>query len=152
MIKRTTSALFLIGMLISGSAVAESPDMDAVKAANQTFYAALSTGDIVAMEKVWSSDPDIQNIGPRSKVIAVGWNTIKKGFEATHDAFPELKVSMEPRIKIVGTVAWASGIEQTQRKNKAGVASSGTNLATNIFQKQNGKWLMIYHHASLMPQ
>lgn len=152
MIKRTTSAWFLIGMLISGSAVAESPDMDAVTAANQVFYAALSAGDIAAMEKAWSNDPDIQNIGPRSKVVAVGWDTIKRGFEATHDAFPRLKVSMEPRIKIVGTVAWASGIEQTQRTSKAGVASSGANLATNIFQKQNGKWRMVYHHASIMPQ
>jgi len=152
MIKRITSALFLIGMLISGSAIAEPLDMDAVKAANQAFYTALSAGDIAAMEKVWSSDPDIQNIGPRSKTVTVGWDMIKKGFEATHDAFPELKVSMEPRIKIVGTVAWASGIEHTQRKNKAGAASSGSNLATNIFQKQNGKWLMVYHHASLTPQ
>ena len=70
-----TSAWLLIGgILISGSVAAQQPsDMDAVKASNQAFYAALSGGDVAAMQKVWSSDTDIQNIGPRSKAVAVGW-------------------------------------------------------------------------------
>jgi ketosteroid isomerase-like protein len=142
-----------VALLVSGSAVAQSKsDMDAVKGANRAFYAALSGHDIAEMQKVWSSDAEIQNIGPRSKTMAVGWDNIKKGFESTFDSFPELKVSMEPRIKIVGSVAWTSGIEQTQRKDKNGAASSAANLATNIFQKQDGHWQMVYHHASLMPQ
>jgi ketosteroid isomerase-like protein len=127
-------------------------EMDAVKAANQAFYAALSACDVAAMKKVWSSDADVQNIGPRSKIIPVGWDNIQKGVEGTFDSFPELKVSMEPRIRIVGTVAWASGIEQTQRKDKTGASDSGANLATNVFQKQDDRWLMVHHHASLMPQ
>jgi hypothetical protein len=36
--------------------------------------------------------------------------------------------------------------------DKAGTGSSGSNLETNIFQKQDGRWLMVHHHASLMPQ
>jgi ketosteroid isomerase-like protein len=153
-LKQIVSAWFLIGgILVSGSVVAQqASDIEAVKAANQAFYTALSAGDVAAMQKVWSSDPDIQNIGPRAKAAAVGWESIGKGFERTRDAFPELNVSMKPRIKIVGAVAWTSGIEQTQRKDKAGVVSSGENLATNIFEKQDGRWLMVYHHASLMPQ
>jgi ketosteroid isomerase-like protein len=124
-----------------------------VKAADEAFYAALSARNIAAMQKVWSHDPDTQNIGPRSKTVAVGWNTIAKGYEATFDAFPELQVSVEePRIKIVGDIAWVSGIEKAKRKNKAGETSSGSNMGTSIFQKQDGRWLMVYHHASPMPQ
>jgi ketosteroid isomerase-like protein len=138
----------------AGNAVAQkASEMDAVKAANQAFYTALSTRDVGAMQKVWSGDADIQNIGPRSKAIAVGWDAVKKGFEATFDTFPELKASMEQtRIKINGATAWVSGIEKVQRKNKAGEASSGTNLGTNIFVKQGDRWLMVYHHASAVPQ
>jgi hypothetical protein len=40
---------------------------------------------------------------------------------------------MEPHIKIVEVVAWATGIEQVQRKDKAGTTSSAKNLVTNIF-------------------
>lgn len=153
-LKHINLALLLVaGILVSGSAGGQQPsDLDAVKAANQAFYTALSGRDVAAMQKVWSSDPGITNIGPGSKTVAVGWDAIGKGFEGTRDAFPELKVTMEPRVQIVGAVAWTSGIEQTQRKDKAGVASTGANLATNIFQKQDGRWLMVHHHASRMPQ
>jgi ketosteroid isomerase-like protein len=154
-IQHITSALLIIGVILlshSGAAQQQS-ETDAVKAANQAFYKALSARDVGAMQKVWSSDPDIQNIGPRDKAFTVGWDAMKKGFGGLFDAFPELKVSMqEPRIKIVVAVAWASGIEQAQRKDKTGATSSGVNLATNIFQKQDGRWVMVYHHASLMPQ
>ena len=96
LISITTAVLFLGAVLIGGSANAQKPlEIAGVKAANDAFYAALSARDIAAMRKVWSNDADIQNIGPRSKVIAVGWKAVAKGYEATFDAFPELKVAME---------------------------------------------------------
>jgi ketosteroid isomerase-like protein len=128
-------------------------EIDAVKSANEAFYAALSARDTGAMQKVWSSDADIQNIGPFSKAADVGWSALKTGFERTFNNFQELKVWMEqPRVKINGSTAWVSGIEKVQRKNKAGEASSGTNFGTNIFVKQGDRWLMVYHHASAVPQ
>jgi ketosteroid isomerase-like protein len=146
--------LLICGILIGGKASGQQPlDLDAVKAANQAFYTALSARDMKAMRKVWATDPDTTNIGPGYKTVAVGWDTIGKGFEATWDAVPELKVTMEgPRIKIVADTAWASGIEQMQGKNKTGAIVSGAYLVTNIFQKQDGHWLMVHHHASRMPQ
>jgi ketosteroid isomerase-like protein len=104
------------------------------------------------MQKVWSSDADIQSIGPTSKSVTVGWDKIGKGFEALFAAFPELKAIMQPEIKIVGIVAWATGVEQVQRRDKAGASSGGRNLVTNIFQKQDGRWLMVHHHASRISQ
>ena len=128
-------------------------ELDAVKAANEAFYAALSKRDVAAMQKVWSSDADIQNIGPRSKVADVGWDAQKVSYERTFDAFPELKVSMpEPKIKINGSTAWVSGLEHAERKTKKGETVKGTNLGTSIFVKQGGKWRMVYHHASAIPQ
>jgi ketosteroid isomerase-like protein len=154
LISMTTALLFVGAVLIGGSATAQRPsDVAGVKAANDAFYAALSGRDIAAMRKVWSNDADIQEIGPRSKTAGVGWGAVGKGFENLIAAFPEREISMkDPRIKIVGDVAWVSGIEQAQRKNKAGEASNGTNFGTNIFQKQNGRWLLVYHHASAVPQ
>ena len=156
--RRSILSIFAVTLLgvtfAAGNAVAQkASEMDAVKAANQAFYTALSARDIGTMQKLWSGDADIQNVGPRSKAAEVGWVTIKKSLEGTFDNFPELKVSMEqPRIKINGSTAWVSGIEKAQRKNKAGEASSGTNLGTSIFVKQGGRWLVVYHHASAVPQ
>lgn len=148
-------AATLLGLAFTaGNALAQkASEVDGVKAANQAFYAALSARDVGAMQKAWSADADIQNIGPRSKAAEVGWPAIRKSLEGTFAAFPELKVSMdEPRIKINGSTAWVSGIEKAQRKNKAGETGGGTNLGTSIFVKQGGRWLMVYHHASPVPQ
>jgi ketosteroid isomerase-like protein len=140
--------------LAGGGALSQqASDMDAVKGADQAFYAAFSAHDIAAMQKAWSSDADIQNIGPGSKAVAVGWDAIKKGFEGTLSNFPDIKLSMEqPRIKVNNSVAWVSGIEHAEGKDKAGVVFSRSNLVTNIFEKEAGVWLMVYHHASRMPQ
>lgn len=128
-------------------------DIEGVKAANEAFYAALSARDVNAMQKVWSSARDIQNIGPRSKAPDVGWPAIKKSLEGTFANFVELKVTMEDaRIKLSGSTAWVSGIEKAERKTKAGQAISGSNLGTSIFMKQDGRWQMVYHHASATPK
>jgi ketosteroid isomerase-like protein len=148
-------AATLLGVTFAaGNAVAQkASETDAVKHANQAFYTALSARDIGAMQKVWSGDADIQNMGPFSKSADVGWNAMKTGFERTFNNFQELKASMdEPRIKINGSTAWVSGIEKVQRKNKAGETGSGTNLGTSIFVKQGGRWRMVYHHASAVPK
>jgi len=128
-------------------------EMDAVKAANQAFYAALSARDINAFMKAWSSKTEIRNIGPRSKAADVGRDATKKAIERTFDAFPELKVSAEQTyIRINGSTAWVSCIEKAQRKTKSGESQSGADFGTSIFEKQGGKWLMVYHNASPIPQ
>jgi ketosteroid isomerase-like protein len=155
-LKGATAALLLLGVAISTSnAIAQASDIAAVKAANQAFYAALSARDVGAMQKVWSSDADIENIGPSDKAAGLGWEGVKKSYEGTFAMFPEIKAAMEmeqPRIKINGSPAWVSGVERAQLKNKAGEAINVSNLATSIFEKKHGGWLMVYHHASRMPQ
>jgi len=152
--KAIGSTLVLICSLLfcTIAAAQQSSEIDAVQAANQAFYSAFSARDVAAMQKVWSSDAGIQNIGPANKSVTMGWDKIGKGFEGLFDTYLELTASMEPQIKIVGAVAWATGIEQVQRKDKAGATTSAKNLVTNIFQKQDGRWLMVHHHSSRIPQ
>ena len=152
--KGTTAALLLLGVATTSSAVAQQEsDMDAVKAATQAFYAALSARDAGAMEKVWSSDSDIENIGPSDKAAGLGWEGVKKSYAGTFSMETEIKAAMEqPRIKINGSIAWVSGVERAQFKNKAGETINVSNLATSIFEKNPRGWLLVYHHASRVPQ
>ena len=150
-----TALVIVLGVSLASENVhaQKTSDMEGVKAANQAFYDALSARDVNAMQKVWSSDSDIQNIGPRSKTAAMGWPALKENFERTFDMFSELKATMDdPRIKLNGSTAWVSGIEKVQRKSKAGEAGTGANLGTSIFVKQDGRWRMVYHHASAIPK
>ncbi len=151
---KIAATVLLLGVVVraDGSTAQESPELDAVKAANQAFYTALSTRDIVAMQKAWSSAPDVQYIAPFRKGITVGWEGIKTGLvDSFARRLPSFKVVLQDtRYKIDGNVAWVSGTEHASLENKAGQIIDSTNLATNIFEKGADGWRMVYHHASLI--
>lgn len=142
-------AFIMVAGMTNSAFAQKASDVDAVKAANQAFYAALSARDSGAMMKVWSTKSDVRHIGPRNKEVDVGPEAIKKNIQGTFDAFPELKVTPENvQVRISGSTAWVTDIENAQRKTKAGESLSGSNFGTSIFEKHGGKWLMVYHHAS----
>jgi ketosteroid isomerase-like protein len=155
--RRFAKLTIVLSLLITlpGNSVAQpSGDMDAVAAANRSYYAALSARDLPAMEQVWSRSPDDVNIAPPTRPVAhVGWEAIKKNYERFWPTLDELTVSMErPSIRIDGNVAWVYGTEQVKRRTKDGQVSSGPNFGTSVFVKRDGRWLMVFHQAALMPQ
>jgi ketosteroid isomerase-like protein len=127
---------------------------EAVRAANQAYYDALSARDIQAMEQVWSRTADDVLVAPPIRPSAhAGWDKIKKQYETFWATLEELTVSMEqPTIHIEGNVAWTFGTEHAKRRTKDGQASGGPNFGTNIFVKRDGRWLLVFHQAALMPQ
>src|SRR4029079_17611697 len=130
-----------------------SSEIEGVKAANQSYYAALSALHMTAMEKVWSRGPDDPNIAPPTKpVVRQGWDAVKKAYQGYWGTLDKLTVSMDkPTIKIHGPVAWVYGIEKAQRKLKSGPEQAGINNGTSIFVNQDGHWLMVFHQAAAIP-
>lgn len=142
--------------LFAGAAAAQSPaDIEAVKAANAAFYVALSARDATAMVPLWANKPYVVNIGPRSKAAAVGYDdAVKKWAAGLGEAFPELSVSMTTvaQVQTDGKVAWVIGTEKAAGKNKAGEPIAFETFATNIFEKDGNRWLMVSHHAGIIPK
>lgn len=129
------------------------PDLDQVKAANDAYYAALSTRSIPAMERVWARTEHDVNVSPPVRPAAhVGWDKIKSNYQGFWSTLDELTVSMEkPAIEIRGNVAWVYGIEMSHRVEKSGHTSGGPNFGLSIFVKDAGEWRMVFHQAALMP-
>ncbi len=128
-------------------------DIEAVTAANLAFDTALSTRDINAMEKVWAAEPYVIAVHPASKVLIVGWDAVRKSWEGTFDRFAEISVSMkEPQIHVAQNVAWVVGLESVQGKSKNADAVSFTAFTTNMYEKRDGRWLMVLHTTSRAPQ
>jgi hypothetical protein len=44
------------------------------------------------------------------------------------------------------------GAEEGAALPKVGISASGSNFVTNIFKKEDGRWLMVAHHAQRIPQ
>ena len=129
--------------------------MDAVKAANAAFYTALSARDAKAMEGLWANKPYVVNIGPASKTITVGFEdaVAKYWTNAFTNVFSELNVTMTAtQMQTDGKMAWVVGTETAKLKTKAGEAREFTAFVTNVFEKDGAKWLMVSHHAGILPK
>jgi ketosteroid isomerase-like protein len=136
------------------SAAAQQADMDGVKAASKAFYAALAVLDNgEAMEKVWALTPYVTYVGPRSKSIIVGWDAQKKSWPEANKLFASRNVSLvDQHIHVVGNLAWEMGNETGETKRKDGTVTKTDWIVTNVYEKIDGRWLMVSHHVQPKPQ
>jgi len=143
--------LFILGT--AALQAEQKSEIEAVTAANLAFDNALSTRDINAMEKVWASDANVIAIHPSSKALIVGWEAVRKSWEGVFDRFAEITVSMkEPQIRVLENVAWIVGVEAARGKLKNGDPISFAAFTTNMYEKRDGRWLMVLHTTSRVPQ
>jgi ketosteroid isomerase-like protein len=85
--------------------------------------------------------------------LIVGWDAVRKSWEGTFDRFAEISVSMkEPQIHVAQNVAWVVGLESVQGKFKNADAVSFTAFTTNMYEERDGRWLMVLHTTSRVPQ
>jgi ketosteroid isomerase-like protein len=159
-IRRTVSAVslaavigsvMLVGMSASWAQQPAASD-DGVKAASTAFFAALSGTDVAAMKEVWAHTPDVVYVGPQSKTLVRGWAAVEAAWEQSF-ASRSRRVSLaESYIYTEGNIAWEVGTETGTSKAKDGSESKIDNIVTNVYEKQNGRWLMVAHHAQAKPQ
>jgi ketosteroid isomerase-like protein len=128
-----------------------------VKGASNAFYAALAALDGGAsMAKVWAQTPYVTYVGPRSKTLIVGWDAQKKFWEESDKLFLNRKVTLvDEHIHVNGNLAWEMGQEtgevgDTQMKD--GPPSKADLIVTNVYEKLNGRWLIVSHHVQPKPQ
>jgi ketosteroid isomerase-like protein len=121
-----------------------------LREANEHFYRALETLDLVAMDRVWSHDPDVRCIHPGSEAL-VGWDNVRQAWQQIFANTRWMRVQpTDVRMQVigeVGLVACAENITATH-DDDVGVAVA---QATNVFRRTDDGWRMILHHASPAP-
>ena len=144
----------LLGLIPASKGFAEAPDIEGVKAASNAFYTALPVlDDGTIMESVWANKPYVTYVGPRSTSIIVGWETQKKYWESFNKAFAARSVSIvDPHIHVVGNLAWEIGFEAGQAQMKDGSTRKVDWIVTNVYEKIDGRCLMVSHHVQPKPQ
>jgi ketosteroid isomerase-like protein len=146
-------AVFLL-LVGNGGSYAQQSDMDQVTAAIEAYNAAITSLDIAKMEPLWAHDANVMLINPRDKSISVGWDAVKKSWEAAFNNNSELNVTQAegPHIVVDGNVAWSTGVANVVGKLKSGTAINSPTFATDVFKKSGGKWLLVSHTALRVPQ
>ena len=123
-------------------------DSSAVLKVNSDFYRAFSTKNITLMGTVWHNSPYVQCIHPGAKPL-VGYDNIvsmwSNMFQARDQVFKGTDITpSDVRVHVRGTSAFVTCTEEV-------IAPSGAErrmLATNIFRKLEGRWVLVHHHAS----
>lgn len=147
------SAFVMLISMANSTMAQQASDMIAVSHVNEAFYNALSAHNIEVLVLLWSFRTPIRYIGPHDEVIHVGLDAAVNHWKHRFAAFPEFKVESEPNyIRINSDTALVSNVEKAHWKNKAGETQTEIRFGTNIFARERGEWLMVYRHASVVPQ
>jgi ketosteroid isomerase-like protein len=145
----------LLVILSASNALAQpAADIEAVKAASKAFYdAVVVIDDGTAMEKVCAHKPYVTYVGPRNTSVIVGWEAQKRYWAEFNKAFAARTVELvATHVHAVGDLAWEVGAEVGQAQMRDGSSRKVDWLVTNIYEKIDGRWLMVSHHVQPKPQ
>ena len=119
----------------------------AVIAANEAFYRAFETLEIKEMERVWLRASHIKCIHPGWSLLA-GWGPIMTSWERIFENTFSMRFTLtDVRAEVSGSLAWVTLIEELESNGYNGPSRSQI-LTTNLFEKCEGHWFIVHHHAS----
>ena len=122
-------------------------DRAAVLEVNSRFYNALSNQDLEAMSSVWSHEPWVRCVHPGWDLLQ-GWPSICQSWKRIFKNTEYLKIHVTNlSVHIEHDFAWVICTENITSAHAADYQTA-TALATNIFRKVQGQWLLGHHHAS----
>lgn len=149
----TAVAWLWIALPLSNASAQPAADMEGVEVASKAFYAALAVIDNgEAMEKVWAHTPYVTYVGPGSKSITVGWEVQKRYWVENNERTSQRNVTLsDQHIHVNGHLAWEMGQETGNVKMKDGVTIKVDFLVTNVYEKIDGRWLVVSHHVQHKP-
>jgi ketosteroid isomerase-like protein len=151
----TTAFLLMLGVTLPGRrAVGQEKAQQAVErvsAASRACIAAIEARDIQAMDQVWGHESYATFIGPLSTTVVVGWDGVRKAWEMRFGQFDRVTISLaESHVRTNGKVAWAVGVEKVELLRKDGKTLRFDAFVTNVFEEQDGRWLLVSHQATPM--
>ena len=152
---KTLLLLVLEVAVMSGGANAQQKsEVENVKATLDEFHTAQSMLDSRKMEELWAHDANVMYIGPRDKTITVGWDAVKKKWDATLNFWTELKVTTNdaPHLRVNGSIAWADSIANVVGTPKNGPPVNGPTFKSIVLEKRGDHWLIVSDSTFRMPQ
>jgi ketosteroid isomerase-like protein len=122
-------------------------DHDVILKANRAFYRAFESLDLAQMEAVWLRDQRIACVHPGWRRLT-GWGPVMTSWERIFEGAFEMKFELrDEAVTVSGDLAVVL-VEEVLTQRRYDGASRSQVLATNVFERADGEWLMILHHGS----
>jgi ketosteroid isomerase-like protein len=150
------ASIFLIFQLLLGTHMGtetvqqkQTPE-EAVRAANNRFYAAFESLDVAEMEAVWSHDDGVECVLPGWDLL-LGWDEVRERWSRIFANAKRVRIALgNVWVRVEGEVGWVACTEHVTTAFADGF-DEATVQATNIFVLRDGGWLLVAHHASPLP-
>ncbi len=154
---RMQGPVLLAAMLVlvtgGGARAGQAADEQAVRAANDAFYAAITAHDPARLAAVWAHADYVRAIHPPDRQPDAGWEAVQASFDRLFASWSDIVAGMpEPSLRVGTDMAWVTGEELFQARRPSGEDVSTMLLGTSVFEKVDGTWLMVHHHVSVPPR
>ncbi len=120
-----------------------------LESANSDFYDCFEAGDLDAMAGLWHHGDEVFCVHPGSEII-VGWGPVRRSWAVIFAAAEHLQFIVTDvrawRHGDTGTVTCTENI--LSAASAGGDLGAGKAVATNLFARRGGRWLLVAHHAS----
>ncbi len=122
-------------------------DREAVLEANREFYRAFESLELGRMERVWMREQKIVCVHPGWRRL-VGWGPVMTSWQRIFAGAFEMTFDIrDPSVTVSGDLGVVIVEENLTQRGYDGMMRSQV-LATNVFERVGGDWLMILHHGS----
>ena len=123
---------------------------EAVRAANQRFYAAFESLNLAEMEAVWAHDDAVECVQPGWELL-LGWEEVRERWARIFTNIKRVRVALSGVwVRVEGEVGWVACTARITTAFADGF-DEATVQATNIFLRREDQWLLVAHHASPLP-
>ena len=114
---------------------------------NEAFYEAFGSLDIATMDRVWAKQEYVTCIHP-GWTLRIGWPAVRDSWVLLFNNTFSMEFDLtELQVQVAGDLAWVICTENIT--SRQGDVSQGSRvLATNLYERLEGQWLMIHHHGS----
>jgi ketosteroid isomerase-like protein len=122
-------------------------EVEAVRDANARFYRAFESLTLGEMERVWAHRDHVACVHPGWPRLT-GWAAVRGSWDSIFRNTAEMRFTItEFRVEVRGDLAWVTCTENILSETRGNLSVTAI-LATNVFERHGGNWLMVHHHAS----
>jgi ketosteroid isomerase-like protein len=143
--KIAVAAVLFLSVFAPGQSKAERSDVPG-KALMAKILAAWSHGGPAEAAVFYDKSPDdvYYDVAP---LKYQGFADYQKGAEGAFDTL-NLTLGDDPKVHLAGNLAWGTSTFHADAKLKNGNRIDEQGRWTVVWQKKNGKWLMVHEHVS----
>jgi ketosteroid isomerase-like protein len=125
----------------------EAHDRAALREANERFYRAFESLDLAEMDQVWAHGDHVACVHPGWSRLH-GWHEVRRSWAAIFQSTTEMRFTItDVRSEARGDIGWVHCTENILSETRGSLSITAI-LATNVFERRDGRWRLVHHHAS----